>query len=238
MVTSAEGVAEFQHQFDVRVAFPERIHQLLEVPTPTDPFKGLFDPRNFAANGRDGFQIYLNQQMREGIISTGLYYLMTHFGMELFRTTHSLGGVSLEPPLSHVSVSAKSDGQRFSSLALVRMDGSYLAQGQSTIPLAEYLLEEQFKLDKRDNGLVILGEDGNPEFEIARSGMQDGSMLIEDGLDIEFGGRDLATAHTLSTPEDTQALMERHALVIATVVNAIYEGSNQPSPDKTFFLWA
>lgn len=257
-------LAEFHHQFDVKVAFPDHIYASLRVPTPTDPFRGLFEPHNFTdkditlpavtvkemldrlLSGKyeptvafipEGFRAWELQQLGERIFSTGVNYLLTHLPMEAFSTAYALGGMSLEPPLSHVSVSAKSDGSKFSLMSLVRMDDNYLATGQGTIPFAEDLLAERFKLDKRDDRLAILGEDGNPEFEITRTHIQVGSMLMEDGLDIVSGGRNLAMAHTLSTPEDVQLLMEQHALVIATVVNAIYEGVNQASPDKTLYLW-
>ncbi len=252
MVTSVENDAGLKSQFDVRVAYPERIYSLLKIPTPTKLFRGFFEPLSPGdiPGPHNSYKVrtdkwwerptsgpqFLKQAFDEG---RNLILRSIPLPLEALSNAYSLGGVSLEPPLSHLSVSVITDGSRFSSLSLVRFDSKYMeAQGQSELPLPEDLQRQRFKLDKKDDRLVILGEGGNPEFEIAKVYTQVGSMLVEDGLSIGFGHGDLAMAREVSTPEEIQAWMEQYALILKVVVNGFYEGANQPSPDKTFFLWA
>ena len=81
----------------------------------------------------------------------------------------SLGMTPLDFPLDQISVTAISEGKKINSITQICFDSDLAAEQRRNLPFEEKLVTEKFKTKKIGKSLIVLDEQGNPEFEIKSS---------------------------------------------------------------------
>jgi ATP-dependent 26S proteasome regulatory subunit len=147
---------------------------------------------------------------------------------------YDFGSTPLEYPLENVSVTGISDGQRFSSLVQFGLDSDfreerYSEEGNKGVPFSEQYLNERFKTKKIGNDILILDDNGKPEFYIGRQPVLQ-ELMIGVGRDRSMGVGPVPLKK-LTNFADFKPWIEKYASVVETAINAVYEGKKQWSPD-------
>lgn len=174
-----------------------------------------------------------------------------NFGSERFGPSFlMLGRTYLELPPSELRLNITARKSPLSVPPMVEIQGQldYWLRMRPNVrlPFSEDFLTERFVVDTDDTSwdhpavypLVIRGGNNEPEFRIEGIEKSPEVAKARPVMLQLMTAKVTALPHMLSsTPEDLQEWMERYAVLLETVVNAVYEGSKKRSPDTTFFLW-
>jgi len=146
---------------------------------------------------------------------------------------YHLGETALNEPLEKISVTAKTDGETYESLANINSILPYGIWLRKKINLPINALKEKFSVWQLGNTAYILGKDGKPEYEL------NSDNIISGGIDICVGrGPSIGNKNTprkkIESLEKFIFEMHRYKDLIETTVNGIY-GINENISENVMY---
>lgn len=143
------------------------------------------------------------------------------------ESAYYLGSSALPIPFNNISVSCDTNGSLYKSLTRIEID---TFQRDEDLKAPVKTLEGKFKVKTIRDNVLILDEEGKPEYEVIPSWL--------GNMGIFFGNKIISSATTtknIGTLEDFVKQLNRYKEVIETTVNGIYLESGRKTPDVVMY---